>query len=186
MRVLMPLPVLQRRLSQQYSQIGLQYGFTPLSRHLRERALPGHAKQAGERVPEVEVACSEEPNLRLYTLLRAAAYTLLVIVSPLHSRRERAHLVDLAKKIQHRFQKGVRTYVVMEEGLPDTDIDLPVLVDIKRQVRTRLGATHGSILLLRPDGYLAFHTRTQSEKQILSLCQPWLSLPGESAEDSSM
>jgi hypothetical protein len=47
---------------------------------------------------------------------------------------------------------------VLDEGVVDeTDIGAPVFVDIAGEFADKLGAAHGSVLMARPDGYLAAH-----------------------------
>jgi hypothetical protein len=47
---------------------------------------------------------------------------------------------------------------VLDEGLPESvDEGASVLMDFERGFRANLGARHGSLLLVRPDGYLALH-----------------------------
>ena len=51
----------------------------------------------------------------------------------------------------------VRPHVVLDEGVPEA-AGPRTLVAFKAQFRGKLGARHGSVLLVRPDGYVAFHT----------------------------
>jgi hypothetical protein len=69
----------------------------------------------------------------------------------------------------------------MEEGLPE-DGEVLVVADIKREVRTRIGATPGSLLLVRPDGHVAFHTTIADQYKINTLLSPWLQGAADEAD----
>jgi hypothetical protein len=52
----------------------------------------------------------------------------------------------------------VRSYVVLDEGVLDqSEVAAGVFVDITRRFAEKFGTVHGSMLLIRPDGYLAMH-----------------------------
>ncbi|MBO0796679.1 MAG: FAD-dependent monooxygenase, partial [Ktedonobacteraceae bacterium] len=173
MRVLMPLPPTQNLLGGALSQISLHYRHTKLSLSQQTQNLPRHAKHAGDRVPDLELAELEEPAVRLYELLRAPAYTLFFYISPQSPPEEHDRFIDLARQVQHSWPEQIHTYLVLEEGLPSDDIDIPVLIDVRRQFHTKLGAEHGSLLLVRPDGYLAFHSRASDAQHLHTLLGPW-------------
>lgn len=53
--------------------------------------------------------------------------------------------------------------MILDEEVPEAlglGDETSALVDLKRQFQHKLGAKHGSVLLVRPDGYLAFHQRS--------------------------
>jgi hypothetical protein len=48
--------------------------------------------------------------------------------------------------------------VVLDEGVPDqAGVPAQVVVDFMGEFRRKLRPEHGSVLLLRPDGYVGFH-----------------------------
>jgi hypothetical protein len=69
----------------------------------------------------------------------------------------------------------VRPYVVLDEGMPEAvEVEAPVLIDFKGQFRGKLGAGHGSVLLVRPDGYVAFRIGNNLQALAMAL-SPWTS-----------
>jgi len=161
LRVLTPLPPVQRLLTENLSGISIAYH--PATRTVGKRVGRG-AVRAGDRVSDLELAHPTDaarPFVRLYELLRDPVYTLFVVAAPAQLHRDRSDLDRLVRSIRARAGDAVRCYVVLAEGVPNevADIGTPVLVDFKQQFRRKLGAMHGHVLLVRPDGYVAFHLR---------------------------
>jgi hypothetical protein len=129
---------------------------------------------AGDRVPDLELWELRRPSVRLYELLREPGYVLLVLASATHLGTDQESLAALVRSLNEDYDEAVRPYVVLDEGTPDAvEAEAPVLIDFKGQFRGKLGAGHGSILLIRPDGYLAFH-RVGFDPQVLSAAlTPW-------------
>jgi 2-polyprenyl-6-methoxyphenol hydroxylase-like FAD-dependent oxidoreductase len=177
-RRLLRVQGVQRRVSQTLSQVGIHYGHTDLSRRQHDASLPSHAVQAGDRLPDAEVTSATEPDTPLYDLLRHGGFTLLGYVSPLRPAAERDQVTAFLRDVQMRAGDALRSCLVLEEGLAQNG-DLPVVVDVKRHVRTKLGATPGSVILVRPDAYVAFHTclsaQTGADRQRCdALLDAWL------------
>ena len=169
LRRLLRVPGIQRRVSETLSQIGLNYRQSPLSRRRRDPGLPAGAVRAGDRLPDADVTVAGNPGGRLYDLLAHGGYTLYGYVSPLRPAAERTEVLDVLRRVANRHGRLVHPCLIAEEGIAE-DGELPVVVDVKRQIRTKLGAVPGSILLVRPDAYVAFHTRTFDD----SALTPWL------------
>jgi hypothetical protein len=74
---------------------------------------------------------------------------------------------------------AVHVYLVMEQGssAEARGIDVSLLVDFKQQFRHKVGTQHGSVLLVRPDGYLAFHRLGFDQNMIVSALRPWVKRP---------
>jgi hypothetical protein len=71
---------------------------------------------------------------------------------------ERNLIQSLMKALESAFADRLARTIVIDEGLPDeVKVGVEVLVDCKGQFASQLGAAHGSLFLIRPDGYLAFH-----------------------------
>lgn len=70
--------------------------------------------------------------------------------------------------------------MVLDEAVPEVtglEARTPVWVDLKRQFRHKLGAKHGSVLLVRPDGYLAFHKRGFNLNKLAPVLKRWIESP---------
>ena len=72
----------------------------------------------------------------------------------------------------------IRSYIVFEQGPGAIKHELSVtaLLDFKQQFHQKLGTNHGSILLVRFDGYIALHVPKLHQEQLLSELQPWVML----------
>lgn len=145
-RALVPLPPVQKRLAGDLSGVGIHYRFTVRSRTERCRELPRGAVQAGDRVPDLELWDVRRPSVRLYELLREPGYALFAFVSATRFRADREFLVALMRSVNGAHGEVVRTYVVLDEGVPEAgDAQGSALIDFKGQFRSKLGAGHGSV-----------------------------------------
>lgn len=176
-RALVPRRPVQKTLSEGLSGIGIDYRHAErkrgaLAEDLRQD-LAEDALRAGDRVPDLELAVptefAEGPTARLYEILREplneSSYSMFVFAD---SERAGSDLVkDLtcfAHSVRRATGSAVRTYAVLGQGMPRMmDNGTPLFADSKHLFRHELGVRDGSILLVRPDGYLAFHRRGYRE-----------------------
>jgi hypothetical protein len=174
-RTLIPLGVVQRRLAGDLSGIGINYRFTGGAREDRRRGLPAGALRAGDRVPDLELWSARRPTVRLYELLSEPDYALFAFASAARLGAYRRPLDALVKAVSGAYGDGVvRPYVVLDEGTPNAvEAEAPVLIDFKGQFREKLGAGHGSVLLVRPDGYVAFHRMGHNLTALSAALEPW-------------
>ncbi|MBV8099993.1 MAG: FAD-dependent monooxygenase [Verrucomicrobia bacterium] len=150
--------LLQRKLAGDLSNVSINYRHTKESRASRSSKLARNAIQAGDRVPDVDLWATEQPDLRLYELLREGGYGLFAYVSATRLSAERNRLTSLLQSLSQMYGETIRPYVVCDEGVPEMkNANGSVVVDFKGQFRRKLGAESGSVLLTRPDGYLALH-----------------------------
>jgi 2-polyprenyl-6-methoxyphenol hydroxylase-like FAD-dependent oxidoreductase len=183
MKALMRLPPPRHVSSENLSGLGISYcqrgrrssWFKLLSRQ--------QALHAGERVPDLElkpalVTADMVTTVRLYDLLRQAPYSLFIALAPERFERDRQQVVGLLESLKPYMDETMRCYVVFEQGPEAIAYELPVatLLDFKRQFQHKLGTHHGSILLVRPDGYLALHLPELRQEQLLTELQPWVML----------
>ncbi len=166
---------MQRRLAGDLSGIGVNYRFTGRAREDRRHGLPAGALRAGDRVPDLELWEERRPSVRLYELLRERGYALFVFASAPRLRAYRRSLDTLVRAVNDAYGPDVvRPYVVLDEGTPESvEAEAPVLIDFKGQFRGKLDAEHGSVLLVRPDGYVAFHHVGHSLQALFAALEPW-------------
>ena len=174
-RTLVPLPPVQRRLAGDLSGIGVNYRFTKVAREDSRRGLPAGALRAGDRVPDLELWSAQQPLVRLYKLLREPGYALFVFASAPRLGAYRRSLTSIVRAVNDAYGgEVVRPYVVLDEGTPNAvEAEAPVLIDFKGQFRGKLGAGHGSVLLMRPDGYIAFHRSGHNLRALFAALEPW-------------
>jgi 2-polyprenyl-6-methoxyphenol hydroxylase-like FAD-dependent oxidoreductase len=176
-RTLIPLRPVQRRLAGDLSGVGVNYRFTKGAREDRQRGLPAGTIRTGDRVPDLELWDVRRPSVRLYELLREPGYALFVFASATRLGAYRRSLDALVRVVKDTYGgEVVRPYVVLDEGTPEAvEVEAPVLIDFKGQFRGKLGAGHGSVLLVRPDGYVAFHHIGNNLQALSMALSPWAS-----------
>lgn len=160
-RLFIPRLFVQRILGLGLSGIGIRYP-APLSA----------GKSAGERVPDIELRGTEFQAVRLYELLRAPEYTLIIYLSPTQVNNERSALLHL---LAIAAQDGVVAHVVLDAGLSKQhDLGTNVLIDYKGELEQKLSARPGSVFLLRPDAYIAFQSSSLDVSDLSDQWRRWM------------
>ncbi len=161
-RLFVPLPLVQRRLSYSLSGVGTRY-----------TAPPDAGARAGERVPDIEFRDADFRPVRLYKLLRAPGYTLMVYTSP---ERVGGEGGALARLLALAARDAVTAHVALDAGLPDQHkLSASVLTDYKGEFKQKLAAQPGEVFLLRPDAYIAFRADGLNPKAVETNWRRWLS-----------
>ena len=168
-RTFVPLKPVQEGLSKGLSGIGISYKDYArergeLKQDLRDIPNP-NALRAGDRVPDLALAApdgwagADEANrVRLFDLLRPG-YTLFIFIGTERAGDDlTGYLAEIGRKVQAEAEEAVRVFGILGQGTPKAG-DVPILADYMRLFRDKLGAKDGSALLVRPDGYLAFHRK---------------------------
>jgi 2-polyprenyl-6-methoxyphenol hydroxylase-like FAD-dependent oxidoreductase len=149
-RVAVPSTPIQRRLAENLS--GLAIGYRHAAK--ADAGLPRGALRAGDRVPDVELWTAEHGLVRLYEIMREPGYSLFVYAE---AERIGAEVFDVFEATAGLGGLLRSNLVVNEGALDGSEIGAPVYVDVAGRFATKLGAVHASVLLARPDGYLAAH-----------------------------
>jgi hypothetical protein len=173
-------------ISEQLSGLGISYRQRDPRTQLLE-LLPGpHARQAGDRVPNLELkpaVLTDETrtSVDLYDLLRQATYALFVDVAPAYADRDQQQIARLLDRVKHVAGEAITPYIVFEQGSETVArrIDATAFIDFKQQFRHKLGTRHGDILLVRPDSYLAVHVPGLQQERFLSDLQRWVTPAGQ-------
>lgn len=175
-RCALSLPAVQRKISEGLSNIGVDYTFTKASQVERNREEAEHCGlSAGMRVPDVELWRPGEPFFRLHERLRHPSMSLLAYAAADRLDSERDLIRALMRALEHTFADRLALTIIIDEGAPeDVKAGAEVLVDHKRQFASALGAVHGSVFLIRPDGYLAFHRTSWLPGKIVPAVRSWL------------
>jgi 2-polyprenyl-6-methoxyphenol hydroxylase-like FAD-dependent oxidoreductase len=184
-RALVPLPPLQHLISDSLSGLGITYHRWDPRAQLRKLIPGAHALQAGDRIPNPElkpaVLTTRTPtSVDLYGVLRQAhgAYVLFIDVAPAHIDQDRQHIARLLQRVKQSAGETITVCAVFEQGSEAIahNVDAAAFIDFKQQFRHKLGTHHGSILLARPDGYLALHLPGLQQERLLSELQRWATL----------
>lgn len=160
-RLFVPLPFVQRTLSHNLSGVGIRY-----------TAPPGAGTLAGNRVPDIELRDSDFRSARLYELLRAPGYTLIVYTSP---ERVRGGDAELTRLLALTAQDEVAAHVVLNAGLPKQhELGANVLIDYRGELEQKLSAQPGEVFLLRPDAYIAFRVNSLKVEDVETNWRRWI------------
>ncbi|GAA4980211.1 FAD-dependent monooxygenase [Actinopolymorpha pittospori] len=125
----------------------LNYRHSPLSRD--ERVRPTELR-AGDRAPDAPVTTADGRAVRLFDLFHGPHWTLLAFGTA------HAHTVEA---LTDRLGPALHAHVVVQPGavqpgqLADS-ADQHVVIDSHGHVRDGYGATDGTLILVRPDGYV--------------------------------
>ncbi|MDY7022532.1 MAG: FAD-dependent monooxygenase [Cyanobacteriota bacterium] len=96
---------------------------------------------------------------------------LLLFIDPNQAQNTRTAI----DRIVQQSGDNLQVHVVLNNGLPEShDFGTSTLVDYRGDLETRLGEQTDRVLLLRPDGYVAFDQSQLDEKQILTELQAWI------------
>ncbi|MEO3797380.1 FAD-dependent monooxygenase [Nonomuraea sp. B10E15] len=164
------IPV-QNLMSGRVTQTGVNYRHTTLSKAQRLPRPARGAINAGDRVPDLDLADGGGPGVRLYDLLRESGYLLVGYASSYTSETMRTAMLAELSRLQDRYAGSLRCFMVLGEGLPGSG-EVPTLLDARRELLHRFGAKPGDVFLIRPDGYLAF--RTSDPGSLPPLLGSWL------------
>ena len=160
-KLALPLPPVQRRLRNGLSGVGVRY------------AAPADAGAlAGTRVPDIELRDADLRLVRLYKLLRAPSYTLIVYTSP-----ERVHGAGaaLTRLLALAARDAVTAHVILRAGLPGQhELSADMFTDYKGEFKQKLTAQPGEVFLLRPDAYIAFRADSLDWEAVETNWRHWL------------
>jgi FAD binding domain len=166
-RTVVPRAPVQRRLAENLSGLAVNYRHARWARAPTANSSHGVVR-AGDRLPDVELWTAHRSLIRLYQVLREPGYTLFVYAKADGVEKDRARIVQLVQAANGVAGDWLRPRLVLDEGvLDDAEIGAPVYVDIADRFAGKLGARRGSVLLARPDGYLAAH-RAGFDRAVLS------------------
>lgn len=187
MRTLVPLPPLQHLITENLSGLGITYRCKHPLAELRTVLSGSHALQAGDRIPNLELKPAlltdeTSTSLDLYEMVRLAAYSLFIAVAPAYFEQDQRLILHLLERVKQSAGETIKPYVVFEQGSEAVarKIDAHVastFIDFKQQFRHKLGTHHGSIVLARPDGYVALHVPGLHQERFFSELQGWVT-PG--------
>jgi 2-polyprenyl-6-methoxyphenol hydroxylase-like FAD-dependent oxidoreductase len=171
-RLAVPRGFVQRRLAQSLSGLGVNYRHTPRARAANtSRGLSHEALRAGQRVPDMPLWQPHQGLVRLYEVMRQPGYTLVVCATADRITNARPQIDRLISDVGKGGEYLQCVLVIDEGAIEDTEIGAPVLVDITRSFAKKMGTVHGSVVLIRPDGYIAAH-RPDFDPAVIPLESP--------------
>jgi hypothetical protein len=146
----------------------LNYRGGPLSRE--DRAEPGTVV-AGDRAPDAPVLTADGRPARLFDLFRGPHWTLLAFG---------AEHAGTVAALDDRFGPALRAHTVVRPGEPAEE---HAVVDVDGHARAGYDAADGTLVLVRPDGYVGLVTSPGTAERVTDY---WTSLHGTPAGATTM
>ncbi len=153
--ILTGIHTVEDRIVETMSEIGIHYRHSSIV-----SGNGGHALRAGDRVPDCEFSVgADRRTVRLYELLWEPIHHLLIFVS--EEPAPEAH--EICEQIAMDFAGEVRPLIVTSarESCSSTS-----LLDAGGKGHAQCSAESGTLLLIRPDGYIGFRGETGNREAL--------------------
>ena len=146
---------LQERIAGTMAQIEVHYRDSPIVRDVWPRLSSGSDLRAGERVPDFPLG-----DTCLYDLLTGAEHELLMFHGEKTSPEGLATLCRIAHDVADRYGPLIELHSIKPDGAPEGGPDVASKhVDPDLAMHRAFGASVASVVLVRPDGYIAFRNQ---------------------------
>jgi len=148
--------VLRTRLMETLEEIRIGYPDSSLSEDHRGST----GVVAGERAPDaLVVRQSDCETLRIHVLLQGVQWTLLAFAG-YHPRPEDLQALQATRtRITERYSRQIKRYLVVQRALEGVGNLETTVVDAELFAHDHFGLVEPALILVRPDGYLAFRGR---------------------------
>lgn len=148
-----PLPLLQQRLATTLAELNVSYRHSSLVHEEHDRGAATRL-HAGDRAPDgiVQVAHQETPH-HLFEFLSGTRHTLFIF-----SREANAQALNLSLPT---FQDLIESYQIIQ-GTSKSEVKESIekqLYDPDGSLAHRYGLANEGLVLIRPDGYIGFHSQ---------------------------
>ena len=163
MKRILPHRFIQKKGAATISEINLHYRDSAICKSLYNKGLSRHALQAGDRMPDAQLKGIKGP-VRIYETLHPSRFTVLISVP--------SGKLDSARELAASLHSHAAVYFISEDGSPEQEEHL---IDSMQLFQKRTGALPGSVVGIRPDGYIAFHQHTWDAGKIKKLLSVWKS-----------
>jgi 2-polyprenyl-6-methoxyphenol hydroxylase-like FAD-dependent oxidoreductase len=167
-RLLLGLEPVHDYLTRNISEMGINYR--------RHRPRLRHAPGAGDhapRAPHLRTAPGGRP-VRLYDLLRHPGHTLVLLQGRRTPSPPVSEAAELVRAVQDGFGDEVRPLAVgLRDDWSAASVTFPVVHDGDGEMHDAYRAERASVVLIRPDGYLAFRTGWADRHGLLEFLDTW-------------
>jgi 2-polyprenyl-6-methoxyphenol hydroxylase-like FAD-dependent oxidoreductase len=117
--------------------------------------------RAGERIDDYElISIKEEEKLGLYELLRSPNFTLLVLSGDLHVKNNLEEIKELYREFYEPYSSWMNIHLILPEDLKvrKEKINFSAFEDVKNELHNQFGVKSSALILIRPDGYIAYRS----------------------------
>lgn len=180
-KLLVRLSPIRRLLAANLSGLGIDYRGA-----LKQMEVPGTSRLQrvlksgnsdllpGCRVPDLELLDENRTRERLYNLIRGSGYKLFVYAKMKALSDDEQNVYDLMRRVKDQYGNRVQSFIILDEGVPEAVRgEQRTLVDFKQEASSKLGIRHGSVLLLRPDGFLLSIGKLSDSYSLLESLSGW-------------
>lgn len=177
---------LTSRMPRAFSMLEIGYPNSPLNaehhahKHLIRDAIADwlpfdHAPRPGQRAPDVsELVQGVAAPRRLFEFWKGdARHQLLIFAGANQTDAQLSELIALAREFTSDF---INSFVIVGSPMPAIP---EVLTDINGEAHSSYGATHPTLYLIRPDGYIAFRADSAERTGLVAYLDEWY--PGRAA-----
>ncbi|MCA0970524.1 FAD-dependent monooxygenase [Halobacillus litoralis] len=157
----------QNRIANHLSNIYNEYDGADRNKELRDSSLSRKAIQAGKRVPDHLLFFDGATDERLYPLIRQYGHLCLIYID-CEDQSSIDYAYDVLDTLNESYHDVIKVCLVAKGGTVETDReDLPIIYDVHRHLGEEMGMKPNHVLLIRPDGHVAFHDGSRDQKRIV-------------------
>ena len=173
MPMLSGLNAVQHQVAVQDAQLSITYRDSPIvSEYHHERF--GHIRfaggpRAGDRAPDAgPLQPANGPAVQLYDLLRGVHHTLVLFGGPAPDAASWQHLIAIAQSLPEHLRDIMQVYIIVDGAIAPRELawERGVLLDTEGAMHHRYQADLHKLYLIRPDGYIGFHSRPADQSAL--------------------
>ncbi len=166
--ILGSLPIVQDKIRNDWFELSINYRHSPLSGEKWPLFAGGLA--AGDRLCDAPlVSAVDNSPTTVLALLRGPGHTLLLL--PVSSDAEAIlQLLRVAGDAGKAFPDVFAMHLVLKPEAAASNLSgagIPIWIDVKRRLHEKLDATHPSLFLIRPDGYISYRCHAADGERLI-------------------
>lgn len=153
------------RIQNTLSELTINYRHSPMS--AQDWSGRGGDVQAGDRMPEAPLSDSEGNATSLFAATRRNNFAMLLL-SGSEGAQGIPRLRQFADSLAHEFSDLFYPLFILRSGtrIPESAGQEPCLIDAENRVHDRFGVSANAMVLVRPDGYIAYRGQPVNETAV--------------------
>jgi len=155
--ILGSLNVFQEKIRNDWFELSINYRESPLS--AEDWPALGGGLAAGDRLCDAPLmAATDQSSMTLFDAIRGTGHSLLLLPADAEAATAK-QLLNVARDAESAFPGILSTHLILRPGAaaPATGQEA-VWVDQTGRLHEQLHATHSTVILVRPDGYLGYRS----------------------------
>ncbi|GHO49345.1 FAD-dependent monooxygenase [Ktedonospora formicarum] len=152
---------IRKQLANTISQVQIAYKHSPIVHDQQPKSLysplqEGERRQAGERAPDIHILLGNTP-MRLYVLCRSTHHVLLVFTNRQQPDQDLEIWGKLDTLIKQKYRDLIDAYLILprQPGIKDSG-RTRAIYDAHEAIYATYGIANNGLVLIRPDGYIAY------------------------------